>query len=160
APVRSPAGRYGTAGRTGCDTRDTLRAGRPARTGRPPAAGRHGRSGMGRTALRCPRDASALTMRREYRIRVGRGPTGEGGWYDADEPPLLEATVTRDEEQRRGTIEFATRQSALSCPVCGVTMRAFNYRAYNLELDACPREHGFWLDAGEADRVREVMRER
>ena len=39
-------------------------------------------------------------------------------------------------------------------------MRAFNYRAYNLELDACPHEHGFWLDAGEADRVRVVMRER
>jgi Zn-finger nucleic acid-binding protein len=39
-------------------------------------------------------------------------------------------------------------------------MRAFNYRAYNLELDACPHEHGFWLDAGEAERVRAVLRER
>jgi Zn-finger nucleic acid-binding protein len=99
-------------------------------------------------------------MRREYGIDVDRCPTCKGAWYDADELALLEATVTRDEEQRRGTIEFATHQSALSCPVCGVAMRAFNYRAYNLELDACPREHGFWLDAGEADRVREVMRDR
>jgi Zn-finger nucleic acid-binding protein len=39
-------------------------------------------------------------------------------------------------------------------------MRASNYRAYNLELDACTDEHGFWLDAGEASRVREVMKER
>jgi Zn-finger nucleic acid-binding protein len=115
---------------------------------------------MGRTILACPRDASALTMGREYGIEVDRCPACEGAWYDAAELALLEATVTRDEEQRRGTIGFAQRESALLCPVCGATMRAFNYRAYNLELDACPHEHGFWLDAGEADRVRTVMRER
>ena len=34
------------------------------------------------------------------------------------------------------------------------------YRAHNLELDACTDEHGFWLDGGEATRVREVMRDR
>jgi Zn-finger nucleic acid-binding protein len=115
---------------------------------------------MGRTALACPRDASALTMGREYGIEVDRCPACRGAWYDAAELALLEATVTRDEAPRRGTIEFAQRQSALPCPVCGAAMRAFNYRAYNLELDACPHEHGFWLDAGEADRVRAVLRER
>jgi Zn-finger nucleic acid-binding protein len=39
-------------------------------------------------------------------------------------------------------------------------MRAFNYRAYNLELDACTDAHGFWLDSGEAARVQSVMQER
>ena len=39
-------------------------------------------------------------------------------------------------------------------------MHAFNYRAYNLELDACTEGHGFWLDAGESERVLEVMKER
>jgi Zn-finger nucleic acid-binding protein len=115
---------------------------------------------MGRRVLACPRDATALTTGHEYGIDVDRCPACEGAWYDADELALLEATVTRDEEQRRGTIEFAARPSALPCPVCGAAMRAFNYRAYNLELDACPHEHGFWLDAGEAARVRAVMRER
>jgi Zn-finger nucleic acid-binding protein len=115
---------------------------------------------MGRRALTCPRDASALTMKREYGIEVDRCPACRGAWYDAAELALLEATAAPDEAQRRGTIEFALRQSALPCPVCGATMRAFNYRAYNLELDACPHEHSFWLDAGEADRVRAVMRER
>ena len=111
-------------------------------------------------ALACPRDASALTMGREYGIEVDRCPTCKGAWYDAAELALLEATVAGDEEQRRGMIEFAQRPSVLPCPVCGAPMRAFNYRAYNLELDACAHEHGFWLDAGEADRVRTVMRER
>jgi Zn-finger nucleic acid-binding protein len=99
-------------------------------------------------------------MEREHGIDVDRCPSCKGAWYDAAELALLEATVTRDEEQRGGTIAFAQRESALLCPVCAAAMRAFNYRAYNLELDACPHEHGFWLDAGEADRVRAVMRER
>jgi Zn-finger nucleic acid-binding protein len=114
---------------------------------------------MGGTALACPRDASALTTGREYGIEVDRCPACRGAWYDA-ELALLEATAAPDEAQRRGTIAFAPRRSALPCPVCRAARRAFNYRAYNLELDACPQEHGFWLDAGEADRVRAVMRER
>jgi Zn-finger nucleic acid-binding protein len=115
---------------------------------------------MGQRTLKCPRDASALSMGREYGIEVDRCPTCRGAWYDADELALLEATVARMDDQRQGTIEFAQRRSELPCPVCGAPMRAFNYRAYNLELDACPHEHGFWLDAGEADRVRAVMQER
>ena len=39
-------------------------------------------------------------------------------------------------------------------------MSAFNYRAYNLELDVCDNKHGFWLDEGEAIRVREIVEER
>ena len=39
-------------------------------------------------------------------------------------------------------------------------MRAFNYRAYNLEIDTCEDEHGFWLDAGEEGRVADIMEER
>ena len=39
-------------------------------------------------------------------------------------------------------------------------MKAFNYRAYNLELDTCPEEHGYWLDSGEEGRVRDIISER
>ena len=39
-------------------------------------------------------------------------------------------------------------------------MSAFNYRANNLELDVCGQRHGFWLDEGEAVRVRELVEER
>jgi hypothetical protein len=39
-------------------------------------------------------------------------------------------------------------------------MTSFNYRAYNLELDACESDHGWWLDAGEEARVRDVIQER
>jgi Zn-finger nucleic acid-binding protein len=39
-------------------------------------------------------------------------------------------------------------------------MQRFDYRAHNLQLDACDEEHGFWLDAGAAERVRQIMLER
>ncbi len=39
-------------------------------------------------------------------------------------------------------------------------MKAFNYRAWDLELDLCEKQHGFWLDQGEEARVLELMETR
>jgi Zn-finger nucleic acid-binding protein len=110
-------------------------------------------------SLKCPRDGAALDIGKEHGIEVDACPTCRGAWYDDEELALLESTVAAD-HHRSGMIDYAKRDSELSCPVCGKTMRAFNYRAYNLELDACTDEHGFWLDAGEAAHVREVMKDR
>lgn len=107
----------------------------------------------------CPRDASELHAETEHGITVDRCVACRGAWYDYDELAELESTVA-GEEERIGMIEFAKHQSVLFCPACNEPMHAFNYRAYNLELDACAAGHGFWLDAGESERVREVMRER
>jgi Zn-finger nucleic acid-binding protein len=109
--------------------------------------------------LNCPRDATQLTEGKEHDIEIDRCSQCQGAWYDYGELALLEATVA-DNDSRRGMIDYAKRESELNCPVCGERMRAFNYRAYNLELDACTNEHGFWLDGGESNRVRDVMRER
>jgi Zn-finger nucleic acid-binding protein len=114
---------------------------------------------MAGTALRCPRDSASLKSAWENGIQVDRCPACRGAWYDQGELALLEGTIA-DEDQRRGMIEYAQRESGLHCPSCGSEMHAFNYRAYNLELDACAKEHGFWLDAGESERVRQLMRER
>jgi Zn-finger nucleic acid-binding protein len=110
--------------------------------------------------LKCPRDGAPLTLGKEQNIEVDRCPTCSGAWYDDAELAELEASVTRDDDHLAGTVEYAKRTSEIDCPACGTRMRAFNYRAYNLELDACEDGHGFWLDAGEAARVREVMKER
>jgi Zn-finger nucleic acid-binding protein len=112
-----------------------------------------------RRNLKCPRDRTRLGATREHDIDIDRCPQCGGAWYDNDELALLESTIA-DDDDRRGMIDYAKRDSELACPVCDKPMRAFNYRAYNLELDACTQEHGFWLDAGEANRVRDVMRER
>lgn len=110
-------------------------------------------------SLNCPRDGAELTVNHEHGIEIDRCATCGGAWYDEDELAALESTVAGDEE-RLGTIDYARRGGDLRCPVCGAAMLAFNYRAYNLELDACPERHGFWLDAGESARVRDIMKER
>jgi Zn-finger nucleic acid-binding protein len=107
----------------------------------------------------CPRDGATLETEGERGIEVDACPTCRGAWYDYDDLAALESTVA-DDEQRLGTIEYAKHESTLQCPVCDAPMHAFNYRAYNLELDACAEGHGWWLDAGESERVRAVMRER
>ncbi|HYM15581.1 MAG TPA: zf-TFIIB domain-containing protein [Dehalococcoidia bacterium] len=107
----------------------------------------------------CPRDGGALHGEADHHVPVHRCHASRGAWYDYDALAALEATVA-GEDQRVGTIEFAKHESVLPCPVCEQTMHAFNYRAYNLELDACSEGHGWWLDAGESDRVRAIMQER
>src|SRR5262245_26633204 len=113
----------------------------------------------GRT-LRCPRDGGQLRTEKHDAIDVDVCPTCRGGWYDFGELAELEATVTHDESSLAGMLEYSKRDSELKCPVCAKTMVAFDYRAHAVELDACPDEHGFWLDEGESARVREIMQER
>ena len=111
--------------------------------------------------MQCPREGTELVVEREYHgIEVDRCPSCEGRWLDYDELDHLEATVPSTPEERRATIKYAERRGELACPKCGKTMTAFNYRAYNLELDACEDGHGWWLDAGEEARVREIIQER
>ena len=110
--------------------------------------------------MNCPRDRTELIVGREHGIEVDRCPQCNGRWLDHDELDRLEATVPSTEEQRLATIEYARRGSELACPRCAKPMRAFNYRAYDLELDACEDQHGFWLDAGEESRVRDIVKER
>ena len=110
--------------------------------------------------MQCPRDQTELEVERHREIDVDRCPQCRGGWLDTDELAKLESTVESTDEQRSGMIEYAQRASEMTCPKCSGPMTAFNYRAYNLELDVCDQKHGFWLDSGEAARVREIVEER
>jgi len=111
-------------------------------------------------ALNCPRDNTPLAAEHHHGIEVDHCPTCNGRWLDYHELDQLEATVPSTAEERRATITYGERRSEIRCPVCGDPMTAFNYRAYNLELDVCPQEHGYWLDAGEEGRVRDIIEER
>jgi Zn-finger nucleic acid-binding protein len=110
--------------------------------------------------MRCPRDDTELLEEQVHGIEVDHCPTCNGRWLDHHELDDLEATRTRNDDHRSGTIQYAQRDSELNCPICGKQMVAFNYRAYNVELDSCEDQHGFWLDAGEEGRVRDIIDER
>ena len=110
--------------------------------------------------LKCPRDETELMIEHHKGIEVDHCPTCNGRWLDHHELDQLEALAAPDEDTRKAMVEYAKRPSELKCPVCEKEMRAFNYRAYNLEIDTCEDEHGFWLDAGEEGRVHDIMEER
>lgn len=107
----------------------------------------------------CPRCNVELQIEHHHGIEVDHCPSCNGRWLDHHELDQLEATVA-SEAERRATIMYSPRASELACPKCGKQMKAFNYRAYNLELDTCEDEHGFWLDAGEEGHVRDIVEER
>ena len=61
---------------------------------------------------------------------------------------------------RKGMVEYARRESDISCPHCNEPMETFNYRARDLPIDHCKNEHGYWLDEGEEKKVLETMKQR
>ena len=107
----------------------------------------------------CPRCDASLEMKSLKGIDVDRCQGCEGLWLDHVELDLLEDTVM-DEDERKGTMVYAVRSSDISCPRCAGPMRTFNYRAYNLPIDECEEQHGFWLDSGEEKRVLDLMKQR
>jgi Zn-finger nucleic acid-binding protein len=110
--------------------------------------------------MKCPRDETELKIEHHMGIEVDHCPACNGRWLDHHELDHLEATVPSTPEERRATIHYGERKSELKCPVCEKRMTVFNYRAYDLELDTCAEEHGYWLDAGEEGRVRDIIAER
>ena len=110
--------------------------------------------------MKCPRDSVDLMVEHHHGIEVDHCPDCNGRWLDHHQLDELESTVPSTEQERVATIQYARRDSELDCPLCSKRMVAFNYRAYNLEIDTCVEEHGFWLDAGEDGRVRDIVEER
>jgi Zn-finger nucleic acid-binding protein len=110
--------------------------------------------------MNCPHGHGELIVEHHHGIEVDHCPTCNGRWLDQHELDILESTSAPDPNDRKGMIEYSKRQSELNCPVCGKRMTAFNYRANPLELDFCDDEHGYWLDAGEDARVKDLVEQR
>jgi Zn-finger nucleic acid-binding protein len=108
----------------------------------------------------CPRCKTELATEHHEGIEVDHCLSCHGRWLDHHQLDELEARSAPSPDHRRGMIQYARRDSELDCPVCSKRMVAFNYRANPLELDCCEDEHGFWLDAGEEGRIRDLIEER
>ena len=111
--------------------------------------------------MNCPDCNIALTGRKFRGLEVDHCPQCRGLWLDFDEMDLLEDGATRS-DILKGAREYARRPGDRPCPHphCGAPMDLFNYRAYNLPIEHCPENHGYWLDQGEEERVLDLMRKR
>ena len=108
--------------------------------------------------MKCPKCNMDLKPKTHSGIELDACPSCEGMWLDFEELDQLEDSVfSRDES--KGTTIFATFPSKLLCAKCGQPLKGFKYRYYELELEFCEQEHGFWLDKGEEKRVLELMQQ-
>jgi Zn-finger nucleic acid-binding protein len=79
-------------------------------------------------------------------------------WFAPQNFATLEDEAFRHDQHAKGTLVFSSTATELRCPECAETLKRFNYRLYDLEIELCRRGHGFWLDEGEDTRVLELMK--
>ena len=95
-------------------------------------------------------------------VDVCKGGCG-GIWFDNfelkkfDEPHESTGEELLDIERDDSIIIDHTRKR--NCPKCDnmVMMRHFSSAKKQVEVDECPNCCGFWLDAGELDRIRSLF---
>ncbi len=112
-------------------------------------------------AMNCPKCETEL-VKKYYKgmMEVDSCPECRGMWLDFDELDKLEDTAFDDDAHKGSLIHFQSK-TEYPCPHCGVGLEEFQYRLYDLRLDTCAENnHGFWLDAGEDERVIEIMKKR
>jgi Zn-finger nucleic acid-binding protein len=83
-------------------------------------------------------------------------PNCRGMWLDFPELDRLE-DVAFDQDEYKGSLLHRETETSYSCPHCDSNLQEFQYRLYDLKLDYCENQHGFWLDAGEDARVMGIM---
>ena len=109
--------------------------------------------------MKCPNCGAELAAATRNGISVEACPSCQGLWLTPQELNALEDETFRLGDDEKGTLVFSSEPTARKCPVCGGALRTFEYRLYDLDLDYCEAGHGFWLDAGEDQRVLDLMRE-
>ena len=110
--------------------------------------------------MKCPKCSTEL-VQKYYKgsIEIDYCPNCRGIWLDFDELDRLEDMGFEDDRNKGSLVHNAT-PTKYPCPVCATNLHEFQYRLYDLKLDLCVEQHGFWLDAGEDERVVEIMRQR
>jgi hypothetical protein len=79
-------------------------------------------------------------------------------WLEREELDELEDEVFDFGEDAKGTLVFSSTPTTATCPECHAPLRRFRYRLFDLEMDFCTNQHGYWLDADEDTRVLELMK--
>ena len=111
--------------------------------------------------MKCPKCSTQL-VQKYYKgsIEVDYCPNCRGIWLDFHELDRLE-DMGFDGDAYKGSLVHHPVTTNYPCPVCAANLQEFQYRLYDLKLDICAeQQHGFWLDAGEEERIVEIMRER
>jgi len=106
--------------------------------------------------MNCPECGSELSNQIRHGIAVQACAKDHGMWFTTNELDELENEAFSIEDEK-GTLIFSSTLTNHKCPVCNKMLRQFEYRDYDLMLGYCEEGHGFWLLAGEDDRIIQLM---
>jgi Zn-finger nucleic acid-binding protein len=106
----------------------------------------------------CPRCKLTLVPAMRHKIQVNLCPKCHGMWLEHPELDQLEDEVFDFGDRWKGTLVFGSSATTDQCPECSALLQRFKYRFYDLEIEFCPNEHGYWLEADEDTRVLELMK--
>jgi len=107
--------------------------------------------------VKCPKCNVDLLPTIRHKLQVNYCPSCKGMWLEHPELEELEDEVFDFGDRWKGTLVFDSVATTDKCPECTSSLQRFRYRFYDLEMEFCPNQHGYWLDADEDTRVLELM---
>jgi Zn-finger nucleic acid-binding protein len=108
--------------------------------------------------MKCPDCNVELVQKTRDRVAMEVCPSCQGMWLSRQELAELEDEVFDFGDNEKGSLMLTSTPSTRKCPQCGNLMRRFQYRFYDLEMDFCEQQHGYWLEADEDKRVLALMK--
>ncbi len=108
--------------------------------------------------VKCPQCGVDLLPTIRHKIKVNTCPSGHGMWLEHDELQQLEDEVFDFGDRWKGSLVVDSAATTDSCPECPAHLQRFRYRFYDLEMEFCPNQHGYWLADDEDTRVLELMK--
>jgi len=108
--------------------------------------------------MQCPRCNLTLAPTMRHEIKVNQCQSCKGMWLEHEELDQLEDEVFDFGDRWKGTLVFGSSATTDKCPECAALMQRFKYRFYDLEMEFCPNQHGYWLESDEDTRVLELMK--
>jgi Zn-finger nucleic acid-binding protein len=108
--------------------------------------------------MKCPRCNVDLEPTTRYKLKVNICQKCKGMWFEHEELDELENEVFDFGDRWKGTLAFDSTATTHQCPECAASLQSFRYRFYDLQMEFCPNQHGYWLEADEDTRVLELMK--
>ncbi len=108
--------------------------------------------------MKCPQCNVDLTPAVRHRLKINTCPSCKGMWLEHPELEQLEDEVFDFGEHAKGTLVADLTATNHKCPECNTLLQRFRYRFYDLEMELCPNEHGYWLEESEDTRVLQIMK--
>jgi Zn-finger nucleic acid-binding protein len=109
--------------------------------------------------MKCPNCDAELMEKTRNGVEMEICPSCDGMWLSAQELVQLEDKVFDFGDDEKGSLMLGSTPSTRKCPQCGKPMKSFQYRLFDLAMDFCEDQHGYWLEPGEDKRVLTLMKE-